>query len=212
MAKMLRIVAFTGPKTCGKDTAADALLALNSSAGRQLFERRQMADPAKTIASIAFGFPRNWADDQDRKEEPLSWWPNLCPRQLTIDVANWYRDKYTGEVWARKWERDALHSDVPCQIIPDLRFPEELEMLRRHHSLIVYVQRDSAEKALREAQAGGDEMAKNVSESHYDMLRKIANCRIDNNGPIHDLRNHVYAVVRNCFGHWSNWNIQQEVA
>jgi dephospho-CoA kinase len=203
----LRIVAFTGPKGCGKDTAAAALTSLNEVRKANLFCRLQFAKPAKDIASLAFDMTEEMIEDRILKETRLGRFPFECPRQLVIDVANWYRAQYGGHVWAINWERraQALKQQWPCFVIPDLRFPEEIEMLKRHNSLIVYIDRPEAEEALAAKIAEGDKMATNVSESHYAYMRSIANATILNAGSIESLNNYVHAVVQNSFGFWGHW-------
>lgn len=219
MTKRLRIIGLTGPKTCGKDTAAEGLLRLNEGRQLNLFRRRQMAGPAKALASRAFGYPVEWNDDQELKEKPLETWPFICPRQLTIDVANWYRHKYGGDVWANAFEREALREieegsweHYGVQVMPDLRFPEEPAMMARHQSLIIYIQRDEAEKALAEKQAAGDVMANNVSESHYAHMRAIANAVVDNNGTKEHMWGQLYAIINNAWGHWKFWEDIDEMS
>lgn len=205
--KPFRIIGLTGPKTCGKDTAGEGLVSLNRKHEATLFRIQKMAGPAKAIASLAFGYAPALNEDVVLKEEPLKTWPHICPRQLVIDVANWYRAQYTGEVWARAWERLARQANPEwgCHVITDVRFPEEIDMIRRNHGLLIYIERDEAEKSLAEKQAAGDVMANNVSESHYEYARAMANATVPNNDSQDALLNRITAVVRNGMGHWNYW-------
>jgi hypothetical protein len=204
----MRIIAFTGPKTCGKDTAWEGLQKLNAQHNMSLFRQQQMAGPAKRIAAEAFGYDPALNDDPALKEVPLSFWPYLCPRRLVIDVANWYRDQYGGEVWARRWEQiaDRNSRGVAAHVMTDLRFPEELDMLDRHQSLIIYIDREKSETALRESQEAGDQMARNVSESHYTMLRARANAVVTNNATIEEFHDSIEHVLYNAWGYVTKWS------
>ena len=203
----MRIVAFTGPKGCGKDTAAKGLLDLNQKHRTNFFHRQMMAGPAKAIAAMAFGLTEEQIEDRVLKETVLERFPYLCPRQLVIDVANWYRDQYSGHVWAHAWERIASGkaNKWGCFVITDIRFPEEIEMLRRHDSILIYVNRREAEEELAKKQAAGDKLAQNVSESHYGLLYDNADAVVENNNEVYNLHNEVISVVRNHFDYWGHW-------
>lgn len=56
------IVAFSGRKFAGKDTAAEGLIK------RHKFIRVSLADELKDIASMVFHIPRSFMDDPDKKE------------------------------------------------------------------------------------------------------------------------------------------------
>jgi len=59
------IVAFSGRKFAGKDTAAEGLIK------RHKFIRVSLADELKDIASVVFHIPRPWMDDPSKKELPF---------------------------------------------------------------------------------------------------------------------------------------------
>jgi len=59
------IVAFSGRKFAGKDTAAEGLIK------RHKFIRVSLADELKDIASVVFHIPRLWMDDPSKKELPF---------------------------------------------------------------------------------------------------------------------------------------------
>jgi hypothetical protein len=185
----LRIIGLTGPKGCGKDTAADAF------SDDIKFQNRKMAAYAKAAACALHNYGPVLNEDPVLKEVPLPTFPFLCPRQLVIDIANWARDTYGGEVHARNWERDAQeHQELwgdHIFVITDMRFPEELEMIRRHQSVLIYIERPEAEEKLYAAQAAGDKLASNVSESHYALMRKNADFIIPNNGTVEELHARV---------------------
>lgn len=205
----MRVIAFSGPKTCGKDTAAKCLFKHNTGDGRNYFHHLQMAGGVKGICREMFGYTTAQMEDAVLKETPTETWPHLEPRWPMMDIANWLRDKYGNDVHCRRWERLAnTLEDWGAIVVTDLRFPEELEMFSRLGALVIYVERSEAEKALASKQAAGDAKALNPSEAHYALIKAYAQehgAVINNDASIHNLHNNVNSAVRMRFGHWSHW-------
>lgn len=212
--RKLRIIALCGPKYCGKDTAAKGLLGLNDKHKKYLFRRAPMAEGVKRIVTEVFGIPEEVYEDPVLKETVWPNYPNVEPRWLLMDIANWMRDKYGGDVWPNRWERIALepyNEGYGAHVITDCRFPEEVEMIRRHKGLIVYVHRQSAEDALHAGQKAGNAMALNPSEAHYARLREEADVILVNDGPVEQLHNQLLSIVRNRYDYWNYWPNVEEV-
>jgi hypothetical protein len=207
----IRIIGLAGPKYCGKDTAAKALEAINGVHKKYLFRHAKMAEGVKNIVQEVFGWGPELYEDPILKEQKLQEWPYIEPRWPLMDIANWMRDKYGGDVWARRWERLMLKSNHQwgAHIISDVRFPEEVEMINRYQGIIVYIERPEAEHALAAAQAAQNEMALNRSESHYDMLRHVATHHILNNASTANLEAQIMVVVQHVYEHWKYWPDQE---
>jgi hypothetical protein len=212
----LRVIALCGPKYSGKDTAAQAFL------DKPGFVRAPMAEGVKNIVTETFGWGPELYEDPVLKEKKLPVWPFIEPRWPLMDIANWMRDKYGGDVWAHRWERKwtaynnfeaELEPVKPTYVVTDVRFPDdEMPMFRRHNTLLIYIHRDQAEESLAKAQAANNAMALNQSEAHYPRLRALANAVVENNGTVGALHAQVQAVVRNAWGHWKYWNQERSVA
>lgn len=215
----MRVIAFCGPKGCGKDTAASVLFKHNLSAHgvNPYFCKASFAAGVKNFCTEFFGWTITEMDDLSFKETPRELWaggPTIEPRRVMQDVANWLRDQYGPDVHVQRWLMQAGHSvykHYGAHVITDLRFPNELAMLERlgKDALVVYIQRPEAETQLKALRASGDTMATNVSESHYDKLFGYAasgGAVIVNNGGLHKLEAEVHAVVANHFGHWKYWD------
>lgn len=217
----MRIVAFSGPKYSGKDTAAKILFAQNDRYHKLLFRRAPMAEGVKNILREAFGYTDRELEDPVAKETKTDFFPFIEPRWPMMDVANWFRDKYGGDIWARRWERVSNEADYmtgpdkrgwACHVMTDCRFPEELAMLQRLNACIIYIHRTEAEDALTAKQGAGDAMALNPSEAHYKLIRENATYTIYNDQEIHNLHNEVLSCVGNFFKqHWSQWNAPDDV-
>ena len=205
-----KLIAFSGPKGSGKDTAASILFAQN--APNHLFERTPFAgqggpDPygVKGICNIVFGYPADKMDDFAFKETKTAEWPHIEPRWPMMDIANWFRDHYGPDIWVRSVERriQNLKTTPWACVMTDHRFPEELEWLTENNALILYIERPEAESSLQAKQASGDAMALNPSEKHYQQIRNAPNTIvIQNSGSISQLHNTVLMEVRSRFGYW----------
>lgn len=215
-AEQPRIIAFCGPKYSGKDTAAKVLLDLRDRNGNAVFRRAPFAEGVKNICREMFGYTDYELEDPVGKETPTEYWPHLAPRYPMMDIANFLRDKYSSEVHVKRWERKTQEYELQramlkpgatakAHVITDLRFPEEVEMLKRNGALTIYVQRDEAEQSLKTAKEAGDLMAANVSESHYQMLYEAAKVIVRNNFDILTLHLRVLEAVDFHFGRWQAW-------
>ena len=214
--KEWRIIAFTGPKTCGKDTMSKALLRQNKNSVLDkefpFFAHTPFALGVKTICHQVFGWSFENMEQAVFKETVLEEWPMCEPRWPMMDIANWMRDKYGPDVWVRTLARrlETFEAVDPhgAYVITDLRFPNEIEWLKKQGALILYVERDEAEEKLAKAKAAGDAKALNQSEAHYDLMRKEADYIVDNNQEIHHAQKDVMNLIRKRFGHWVHWGIR----
>lgn len=210
----IRVIAFCGPKTCGKDTAASALFKQNDIDEKKFYFRRApFAEGVKNVCREFFGWTLEQMDDSAFKETAIPFWPGgpvMAPRWPMMDIANFLRDKYGPDIHAQRWQRQAEIFNAPgiAHVVTDLRFPNELEFMRANNALVIYVHREEAEQALEKAQAAGDSMALNPSEAHYTILRRYAEdygVVIHNDGQIHELQHKAVACVNNRLGHWKYW-------
>lgn len=207
----MRVVAFCGPKYCGKDTAAKGLLNLPINLTHDVFRLAKMAEGVKSICREAFGYDDDLLEDPVLKETKTETYPFIEPRWAMMDIANWFRDHYSPDVWCQRWERVALEADPywACHVMTDMRFPEELAMIQRLGGLVIYIHRQEAEDALSAKQGAGDAMALNPSEAHYKLLRESAEATIYNDTSIEHLHSQVQSIVRNRYGFWNEWGAEK---
>lgn len=213
----MRVIAFTGPKESGKDSAAKCLFKHNAGGRYNYFRKAMFAEGVKNYAHDFFGWSPEQMDDPVFKETPIELWPGgpvIEPRWFMMDEANGLRDRYSREIHARRWERHCgLHPEWGAHVVTDLRFPpEEVDAIRRvgtTGSLIIYIHRDTAEERLYNAQAAGDAKALNPSEAHYLKLRELADVVITNNGTIQQLANSINSAVHLRFDHWQYWGVSR---
>lgn len=207
----MRVIAFTGPKTCGKDTAAKYLLARNSLLKANLFEQVNYADTLKNACSAIFALSPAEMNEMPFKEQEIDRWPFGVPREHLIRVAQMFRTFYGGDIFVKAWSRRAKLSKARCLIVTDLRHTEELDDLNDLKAIIVYVQNDKAEALLKSLQRVGDMAANDASEASYELMRNSADVIITNNGSIADLHKQVSEVALRLLGDWTLWDQMEPV-
>ena len=139
------IVGICGAIGSGKDTIAQYIC---DSRG---FVRVSMAAALKDAAAIIFGWDRDMLegitrDHRARREEVDSFWaerlgrPDFSPRAaLQILGTELFRNNFHSETWVIAAERKIMQSKNV--VISDIRFPNEVEMIRRHNGQIWHVRK-----------------------------------------------------------------------
>jgi hypothetical protein len=160
---MGQIIAFTGPISCGKSTAA-RYLTTNYN-----FIRHYFAKPLKEMLKL-LGLTEEHVNGS-LKEKPCWMLGGASPRYAMQTLGTeWGRNLIHGDLWAMAWRNTRPgNRDI---VVDDLRFPNELEILRSLGGIIV--------KVVRPGLAYSE---KHESEAHdlpYDFI-------ITNDGTIEDL-------------------------
>jgi len=132
-------------------------------------------------------------------------WPNISPREGQISVAKTFRTLFGGDIWCKAWDRDMRKIHASCVYNTDMRHPEELEQQEALNALKIYIQNDRVEQEMLEAQAKGDPLWSDISESFYGLLKSRADVIITNNGSIPELHSQVAQVVEDRWGDWTSW-------
>ena len=142
------IVGICGAIGSGKDTIAQYIC---DSRG---FVRVSMAAALKDAAAIIFGWDRDMLegitrDHRARREEVDPFWaerlgrPDFSPRAaLQILGTELFRNNFHSETWVIAAERKIMQSKNV--VISDIRFPNEVEMIRRHNGQIWHVRKGEA--------------------------------------------------------------------
>ena len=126
--------------------------------------------------------------------------PRLALQLIGTDVM---RDHFNQDIWLNSLEYRVkkLHNQNECVVISDVRFKNELELIRRVGGTTILVQRDEKPEWYDIALAAnnGDAVAKHimsrdfkdVHSSEYDWIGCEIDFTIDNNGSLEEL----YAIV-----------------
>jgi hypothetical protein len=140
------IIGICGLIGSGKGTAADLL------AGSHGFEKVSFADSLKDAVAAVFGWPRHLlegdtAESRAWREEVDIWWakrlsmPNLTPRWV---LQYWgtevLRHGFHDDIWVASIE-SKLRDTSRNYVIPDTRFPNEIDMIKRNGGSVWLVKR-----------------------------------------------------------------------
>lgn len=142
----LKLIGIAGKARSGKDTAANYL------AHKHGLIRYSFATPMKAAIKTMFGLTDRHVDG-DLKETELPWL-GVSPRRIMQTLGTeWARDTIRQDLWVllaqREWQQmkeptdDTFHAGM---IIPDVRFEDEADFIRRNGGLVIHIERDSAPK------------------------------------------------------------------
>ena len=120
----MRLIGIAGPARAGKDTLASYLL---DNLGDD-WTRSSFADPIKEMLR-AIG-----VDCSDDKKAVVSDDYGVTPRRMMQTLGpEWGRNLIDGDIWVRAFAR--LNAGK-CVIVPDVRFENEADLVRKHGVLI----------------------------------------------------------------------------
>lgn len=141
-------IGITGPAGCGKDTAADHIIAENAQ-----YKKMSFAGPMKHMLSAGLGLSDDWLHGHLKDSvHPVY---GCSPRHMLQTLGTeWGRDLIGPDVWVTAM-CDFLSKQGGLYVIPDVRFENEAAFVRKHGRLIHIRGRDG------NIEAGAD----HVSES-----------------------------------------------
>lgn len=159
---MTKIVAFAGKRGAGKDTAGDVLT-------REFgFEKLGLADPMKRFVGEVFGmsWDQLFGPSENRERVDERW--GRSPRHLLQTLGtDWGREMGHPDVWIRYLVRKADEivesGRAKGIVVTDVRFPNELSVLRQAGAKLVLVRRA-------EASSRSDVASLHASETSLDEL------------------------------------------
>ena len=171
---MGQIIAFTGPMSCGKSTAAKYLTTNYN------FIRHYFAKPLKDMLKV-LGLTDEHVNGS-LKEKDCWMIGGKTPRYAMQTLGTeWGRDMIHKDLWAMAWKNTRPgNRDI---VVDDLRFPNEIEVLRSLNGLVIKVERP-----------GQEHTQAHESEAHelpYDFI-------LENDGTIEDL----YRKIENDYPKW----------
>lgn len=114
----MKVIAISGWKGSGKDTAADHLVNVHG------YKKLSFAEPLKQSVSIEYDIPLNWLNDQKLKESPMENMPVTPKDEFSLNMAKMlYKEFRTAE---GKMPSDChidasgafigLLGSIPCQL------------------------------------------------------------------------------------------------
>ena len=192
------IIGVCGLIGSGKGTVADIL------EGVQGFKKVSFADSLKDSVSHVFGWPRHLlegdtAESREWREQIDSWWasrldnPTITPRWVLqywgTDVC---RHGFHQDIWLASLERKL--SNGGNFIIPDTRFPNEVEMIQRLNGQVWRVKRGQDPEWLTTYVKTGIKPA-DIHASEYMWSTSKFDKIIYNDGTLKELRKLVKAMI-----------------
>lgn len=179
------LLAFSGPKTAGKDTAAMTLLSRNSmtrSTPLLPYEQINFADAVRSVCVAAFNLTMEEMTSPLLKETVLERWPFKSPRELMQSIGLTFRTMYGGNIWVKRWLPKFASSKAACVIITDLRHTEELDTIRALNGKVIYIENPKVEAIRLHGIRTGDPRWCDASEAFAGMMRDQADICVYNDG------------------------------
>jgi hypothetical protein len=134
--------------------------------------------------------------------------PNFTPRlALQLIGTEVMRDHFHPDIWLNSLEYRVkkLHNENECVVISDVRFKNELDLIKRVGGTTILVQRDERPEWYDIALAAnnGDAVAKHimsrdfkhVHESEWDWVGCDIDYTINNNGTLEDLYANIDVII-----------------
>lgn len=173
------IIGITGKKFHGKDTVARIIL-------RILFQKfpiiESFASPIKDIVAKKFNIPRFYMDVVELKELPIERLGGKSIRQLLQEYGTDLVRKNNPNHWVDVLD-DKLNSLTCPVIIPDCRFDNEAELIRKRRGIIIHV--DASKRV------GGSDQ----HESERGISGNLVDYHLDNNGSEKDLEDCLRVII-----------------
>ena len=140
----MKLIGITGKARSGKDTAASYL------AHKHGLIRYSFATPMKAAIKAMLGLSDRHMDG-DLKEAEIPWL-GVSPRRIMQTLGTeWGRETIREDLWVvlaqRQWDQvsnpteDTFHTGM---IVPDVRFEDEADFIRRNGGVVIHIKRDAA--------------------------------------------------------------------
>lgn len=191
------IIGVCGLIGSGKGTVADILVDEHG------FEKVSFADSLKDAVSAVFGWPRallegDTEESRDFREQVDTWWarkldmPFLTPR---IVLQQWgtevCRNSFHNDIWILSLERKLGDGNY---IIPDTRFPNEIDIVQRMGGQVWRVKRGADPDWFVGYQNNG-KAPPDIHASEWAWARAVFDHVVDNEGTIDQLRESVKSLL-----------------
>lgn len=189
------IIGICGLIGSGKGSAADILVEEHN------FTKISFADKLKDGVASVFNWDRNnlegdTDDSRAWREEPDKFWTKevgkpITPRLvLQLFGTDCMRDGFFDGIWVSLVKQQLMHDNTKDYVIPDVRFPNEADMIHSLNGQVWHVKRGADPVWFRMYQDIGVE-PKDVHESEWRWANVKFDGIIGNNGTMEDLKNQV---------------------
>lgn len=132
----MTIIAFTGPKGCGKSAAASHLIEKYS------FRKHPFAKPLKEMIKC-LGLTEEHVNGS-LKEVPCEELCGKTPRWAMQSIGTqWARNLIHPDLWINAWKNTMPNANIVCD---DLRFPNEYDIIKKNDGIVIDIIRPGYER------------------------------------------------------------------
>lgn len=132
----VKLLGITGPARSGKDTIGNYVV------DKYGFVRYAMAWPLKEMVKVGLGLDPNDYETNDQKEAVIPWLGCSVRHVWQTLGTDWGRVCINEDLWlilAERTIKKVIGMGVPGVVITDLRFENELAMVRRMGGVVLHV-------------------------------------------------------------------------
>jgi hypothetical protein len=188
------IIGICGLIGSGKGTVSDVLIGMCG------FKSLSFADSLKDAVAAVFSWDRqllegSTAESREWREQVDLWWakrlgiPDLTPRLvLQLWGTEVCRAGFHQDIWIASLERKI--EEGKNYVIPDTRFPNEINLIKQIGGEIWCVKRGPDPKWFVQYQLGGSP-PNHTHSSEWEWARSKFDKTLENNGTLEDLKNRV---------------------
>lgn len=193
------IVGVCGRIGSGKGTFADILVETHN------FQKLSFADPLKDCVASMFSWPRHLlegdtVESREWREHPDEFWTGelgytVTPRLVLQQVGTeCMRQGFFDGVWVSLAKQTLKTYPYTDWVIPDVRFPNEIEMIRNQGGVVIEVQRGEMPEWVDEYKTKGVE-PEDIHPSEWQWLNGTIDLIIANNGSLDNLKNQALNLL-----------------
>lgn len=205
---MTKIIGLSGFIGSGKGAVSDYLVEHHD------FTRLNFSDALKDVVATVFNWPRDMLEGDTTesrawREIPDEYWSKRLGREMSPRLAlqlvgtESFRYVIHPDIWVAVVEKKILDNKYSGVVISDVRFVNELEMIKRNDGSVIRVERgilpDWYFTALSDYKNKTNFMSihyPNIHVSEYSLIGVEVDAYIKNNGTLEDLYNNVKKVIK----------------
>ena len=205
-----KIISISGLIGSGKNTVANLICELSPNLN---FQRISFAARLKDTIATLFHYDRDLLEgssvlSREWRETQDSYWYNKSngkiksPRWILQQFGVEIKKLFCEDFWASIVENEILNHLNQNFILTDTRFPDEIEMLKKHNTFFIEVKRGVQPSwySLAEDYNTGilmkkPEILNSIPESEWRWIGKVKYHTIYNNGSLDDLKKTVFKTL-----------------
>ena len=205
-----KVISISGLIGSGKNTVANLICELSPNLN---FQRISFAARLKDTIATLFHYDRDLLEgnsvlSREWRETQDSYWYNKSdgkiksPRWILQQFGVEIKKLFCEDFWASIVENEILNHLNQNFILTDTRFPDEIEMLKKHNTFFIEVKRGVQPSwyTLAEDYNTGilmkkPEILNSIPESEWRWIGKVKYHTIYNNGSLDDLKKNVFKTL-----------------